>query len=49
MHNPTTTFEDPQPMFYFPPDRDSQSKAPGVSDIRHVFNTININMKRRAR
>jgi hypothetical protein len=49
MHKPTTTFEDTQPMFYFSPDCDNQSKAPGVIDSRHVFNTTNINMKRRAR
>jgi hypothetical protein len=48
MHNPATTFEDPQPMFCFPPDCDNQSKAPEVSDSRHVFNTTNINMKGRA-
>jgi hypothetical protein len=35
--------------FYFPPDYENQSKAPVVSDSRHVFNTTNINMKRRAR
>lgn len=51
IHNLTTTFEDPQSMitFYFPPDYDNQSKAPVISDGRHVFNTTNINMKRRAR
>lgn len=49
MYNPTTTFEDPQPMFYFPPDSDNQSKALVISDTRLVFNTTNINMKRRAR